>query len=136
VIAVKAGNTTIHSFEELAGRRVGYFGDPVIERSVANLHAKELVPFDDSDRLFEALRGGRVDAAVEDSTFVGWMVAHDPAFRVVGKPLNKLGYVVGMRRADQELRDKIETAVRELVQSGEMEKIRTRWTTATDTPAR
>jgi ABC-type amino acid transport substrate-binding protein len=52
---------------------------------------------------------------------------------VVGEPLNKLGYHVGVRREDAALLARVQAAVKALVDSGEIEKIRKRWE-ASDAP--
>jgi polar amino acid transport system substrate-binding protein len=134
VIATKSSNRSVQGFQDLAGTRVGYYNDPVVLRSAKTLQAQALLPFDDSDSLFEALGSGRLDAVVEDSTYVLWRVTHDPDFRVAGEPLNKLGYFMAMRKEDQSLRERIDAAIHEIVQSGESEKIRQHWATGTDTP--
>ncbi len=131
LIAVRADNKTIHSDRDLAGARVGYFRDLTVERSVENLGAGALVPVDDSDRLFDELAAGKLDAVIEDSTYVRWRVVHDNSFRVVGERLNRLGYRVGLRKGDTGLYQKVEAAIRDLIQSGEINKIRKHWESAT-----
>ena len=130
LIVVKADNQAIHAYADLAGTRVGYFRDLAVERTVFNVGARELVPVDDSDLLFDDLAAGRIDAAIEDSTFVRWRVAHDARFRIVGDRLNKIGYRMGLRKEDAQLLEKVEAAIRDLVASGETDKIRARWESA------
>lgn len=135
LVAVRARDMRIKSYRELAGMKVGYFRDLVVDRSVRNLGAAQLIPLDDSDQLFDELGGGGIDAAVEDSTYVRWRVAHDNTFRAVGDPLNRLGYHVGLRKTDTELYRRVEAAIRDFVDSGEAAKIRERWEGAA-TPGR
>jgi ABC-type amino acid transport substrate-binding protein len=131
LLAVRADNKTIHSYRDVAGKRLGYFRDPLTERTVLNLGAGRLVLFDDEDLLFEALAGGKLDVAVEDSTYVRWRVAHESPFRVVGERLNRLFYHVGLRKEDRALYQKVETAIQELIQSGEIDRMRKRWESGT-----
>lgn len=130
VVAVRAKDTRIQSYRDVRGARVGYFRDQVVDRSVRTLGARQLVPLDDSDQLFDQLADGSIDAAVEDSTYVRWRVAHDSSFRVVGEPLNRLTYHIGVRRGDTELYKKLEAAIRDFLDSGEDEQIRERWESA------
>ena len=130
LIVVKADNQAIREYRDLEGTRVGYFRDLAVERTVFNVGARELVPVDDSDLLFDDLAAGRIDAAIEDSTFVRWRVAHDARFRIVGDRLNKTGYRIGLRKEDAQLLEKVEAAIRDLVASGETDKIRARWESA------
>lgn len=129
-VVARAGDAKLKSLADLAGRSVGHFSDPTVERSVLSLGAARLVPFDDSDALFEALLEGRIDAAVEDSTYVRWRVAHDPRVKSVGVPLNRHAYVLGVRREDAALLSKLNAAIRELQASGEIQRIRRHWESA------
>ena len=129
LVAVLADDTTVRSYLDLAGRSVGHYRHPTIDRSVATLAAKRLVAFDDSDAVFEALARKEIDAAIEDSTYVRWRVANDARFRAVGEPMNRHGYHVALRRRDSELFQRVQKAIRELVASGEPERIRRRWET-------
>ncbi len=127
LVVVRADDGRIHSFTDLAGKVVGHFADPSVDRSAISLHAGRLLPFEDSDQLFGALAAKRLDAAVEDSTFVRWRVAQDESFRVVGEPLNRVGYHFGVRREDTALLARLEAAVRALRSSGELAEIKKRW---------
>jgi polar amino acid transport system substrate-binding protein len=126
VVVVRANNQTINSYKDLEGVRLGFFRDAAVERTVTSLGAK-LLPYDDSDVLFGGLASKEVDAVAEDSTYVKWRIAHDESFRIVGDPLNHLHYYVGLRQEDQELTQKVNDAIRELVGSGEIDRIRKRW---------
>jgi len=84
LIVVRSDNGSIGSYRDLASRRVGHFKDRAVDLSVRNLGAGTLVPLDDSDLLFDHLAAGKVDAVVEDSTYVRWRVATDRRFRTVG----------------------------------------------------
>lgn len=127
VVAVRARDMRIKSYRDLPGMKVGYFRDLTVDRSVRTLGAAQLIPLEDSDQLFDELAQGRIDAAVEDSTYVHWRVAHDSTFRVVGDPLNKLSYHVALRKTDVDLYRRVEAAIGDFVQSGEPAKIRERW---------
>ncbi len=127
VVVVRADDAGLRSFADLAGKTVGHFRDPAVDRSVISLRAGRLVPFDDSDQLFEALAQGKLDAAVEDSTYARWRVAQDDSFRVVGEPLNRLGYHLGLRRSDTEMLVRVEAAIKDLRASPQLAAIRKRW---------
>ena len=124
-MSVRADDKTIRAFADVAGKTVGHFADPSVNRSVSSLRPARRVPFDDSDALFEALLAKKLDAAVEDSTYVRWRVAHDPAFRIVDAPLNKVGYHLGVHREDAALLTRLEAAIKDLAASGEI--ARRRW---------
>jgi ABC-type amino acid transport substrate-binding protein len=130
LIAARASDGRISSAADLAGRKVGHFADPTVVRALGEMGAglgARLVSGDDGTALFESLRTGAIDAVIFDSPGVRWRVAHDSAFRVVGEPLNHLGYHVGVRRPDTDLLRRMNEAIRSLLASDEMRAIRRKW---------
>lgn len=63
-----------------------------------------------------------------------WRVAQDPALRVAGEPLNRCSYNVAVRREDRELFGKIQAAVKDIVASGESQRIQQQWEQSQETP--
>ena len=127
LIAVRADNNKVRTYKDLSGVTVGHYRDPAVELTLRSMGAGHLVPHDAPETLFEDLRKGTLAAIVFDSVYVRWRVANDPAFRAVGEPLNRLGYHVGVRKADADLYEKVQAALRSLLSSGEMGEIRRRW---------
>jgi ABC-type amino acid transport substrate-binding protein len=127
VIVVSAAERGIQSFRALEGKRVGHYRDPAVVRSLSALGGRSLEGFDDPGAIFDALKQGSLDAAVFDSPYVDWWISHNPGFRVVGEPLNRLGYHIGVRRADAALARKLEDIAKSLEGSPEMAAIRKRW---------
>jgi ABC-type amino acid transport substrate-binding protein len=132
LIAARANEDRIRSAADLAGLEVGHFDDPAVVRALMEMGAGlgvHLVSVAGSDgsELFELLRSRAIDALIFDSPGVRWRVAHDPAFRVVGGPLNRLGYHVGVRRSDTELLRRVNRAIQGLLPSEEMKALRLKW---------
>jgi polar amino acid transport system substrate-binding protein len=127
LIATRADDKRVRSYTDLARLKTGHYRDPASEQTLRSLGVANLVPMDDAELLFEELRNGEIDALVFDSLYVRWRVANDKAFQVVGAPLNKLGYHVGVRTEDQELFQKVQSALADLLGSEEIKQIRQRW---------
>jgi ABC-type amino acid transport substrate-binding protein len=127
LIAVRSDDKRVRAYADLAGMTIGHYRDPVAERTLTSLRPGKLIPFDSQEALFDELRAGSVRAVLFDSLYVRWRISHDPAFRAVGEPLNRLGYHVGLRREDSVLCRNIQSAVEWLVNSGEIAKIRQKW---------
>lgn len=125
--AVSADDTSVRSSAELTGRVVGCFRSVIVDRTLYALNARELRPYDLQERLFDDLKARKLDAAVYDSPYVRWRAAREPWLRTVGEPLNKLKYHVGLRRSDAALVAKVQAAVKDIVASGEAERIRRKW---------
>jgi polar amino acid transport system substrate-binding protein len=131
LIAVRADEKGIASFQDLDGRKVGHYRDPAVERSLLAMgRAAQLVSSDDPDALFRQMHAGALDAVIFDSPYVRWRVAHDPGLRAVGEPLNRLGYHIGTRRADETLRQRVDAALLAMRSAGELDAIRKRWESA------
>jgi len=125
VICVRGDAAKVSSYRDLAqARLVGHYLDPAVEQTLRSLGAAHTKAYDNEGTLFKALNEGAIDALVHDSTYVRWRVNADPALHVVGDPLNRLGYHVGVRRDDKELLEHVNAAVRELLASPEMAEIR------------
>lgn len=127
LIAVRADNTAVRSYSDLASVKVGHYKDPSVEVTLRSLGAANRVAMDAPELLFDGLKAGTLAAVVFDSVYVRWRVANDKAFRAVGEPLNKLGYHVGVRKEDAELFAKVQKAVKDFTASKEAREIRKKW---------
>jgi polar amino acid transport system substrate-binding protein len=127
LIAVRAEEKKIQSYQDLAGVKVGHYKDPAVERTLRSMGAAQLVAEDDAETLFTDLKQGTLPAIVFDSLYVRWRVANDASFRSVGEPLNRLGYHVGVRKEDAALFKRVEAAVKDLMGATELKEIRARW---------
>lgn len=131
VVAVRAADTRIRSLSHLAGLRIGHIPDPAMERALAEmdagLGARSVLVRDSGSLLFDDLEAGNIDALLFDSPYVRWRVSRGGAFRIVGEPLNRLGYHVGLRRQDTALLARVNAAIEALRASGELGRIQTRW---------
>jgi polar amino acid transport system substrate-binding protein len=127
LLAARADDASIQSERDLKKVTVGHFQSQVVERTLRSVGAASLRVYDKQETLFDELKAGKVGAILYDSPYVRWRVGRDKSFKTVGEPLNKLGYHVGLRRKDAELGVKVQAALREIVASGERDKIRKKW---------
>jgi ABC-type amino acid transport substrate-binding protein len=127
LVATRASDTSVRSFGDLAGKRVGHYRDPAVARSLEAMGRGSFIPFDDPDQMFALLKDDKLDAVIFDSPYVRWKVGRDPAFRVVGEPLNRLGYHVGLRATDKALAEKITAALAAMTAAGELDAIFKAW---------
>jgi glutamine transport system substrate-binding protein len=125
--SIRASDARFKQHIDLRGRRVGHFESQLVNRTLYSLGAGELKAYDNEDRLFEDLKAGEIDAVVYDSPAVRWRAKNDDALKVVGDPLNKLGYHVGVRAADAELFQGVQDAIRALTDAGTLAAIQSRW---------
>ena len=129
LLAVRSDDARVKSYADLAHVTVGHFNSQVVERTLRSIGAGKLQVYDAQEALFDALAAKKVDAILYDSPYVYWRVSRDNTFRIVGEPLNKLGYHVGMRREDAALVGKVKVALAAIAGSGERERLRKKWET-------
>jgi ABC-type amino acid transport substrate-binding protein len=118
VLTVRAGETRIHSPADLEGRRVGHMRDPAVSSALREMGGGSFIQEEDADKLFAELKAGALDAVLFDSFYARWKISQDPAFRIVGEPLNRLGYHVGVLKSDARLLERVDAAIRGLLASG------------------
>jgi polar amino acid transport system substrate-binding protein len=129
LVAVRA-KSPVRELADLEGLRVGHIPDPSVaaplRAMLASLKAR-FVEIKDGDALFDKVADGSLDAMLFDSMYVRWWVRHDPRLRIVGEPLNRLGYHVGVRQSDHALLKRVNAAIHALQESGELGRILEKW---------
>ena len=84
----------------------------------------------DHHESFMLLESGRADAFVLDDNLLAGMIANykDPsAYRIVGEPLGAEPIALLFRKDDPTFKAAVDGVLTKLMQSGEMEKIYTKW---------
>jgi ABC-type amino acid transport substrate-binding protein len=134
LVAARTADASIRTLSDLADRRIGHVSDPSVLPALralgAGVGARLTVVDQGGEELFDRLGRSELDAVAFDSAFVRWRVARDGAFRIVGEPLNHLGYHVGVRASDKALFEKVQGAVNGFVGSPEAQEVRRRWESA------
>lgn len=129
LVVLRADDDRVKSVADLVEQklRVGHIDDPAVKRSLFAMGGGRFEVRTTVPQLFSDLMDGKVDAVVYDSLYVRWRASRQHDVRVVGEPLNRLGYHVGLRKADTALVREVEVAVRALRDSGELARIQARW---------
>ena len=120
----------VSSLADLAGKKIAVQGGTTGELYVTDNAPKsgEVVPLKDAAAMEDALKQGRVDAAVYDNTVVGDVVAHNSALKVAanfdtgeqyGMAVKKDGNVALLRALNR--------ALASLKQDGDYKRIYTDW---------
>ncbi|MBQ0017723.1 MAG: transporter substrate-binding domain-containing protein [Clostridiales bacterium] len=123
VILVKDGSG-IASSADLAGKTVavqlGTSGEALLQDDLADLAGTfgELVTCDSFLKCFTELDSGAVDAVFVDAPVADSYVAENEGFKIIDEGLGAEQYGIAFRADDQEMCDKIEAAVAELVEDG------------------
>jgi len=129
VVAVRAADDRVKAVSDLGRQklRVGHIDDPAVKRSLYALGGGRFEMRTTVPQLFADLMSNELDAVVYDSLYVRWRGSRRKDLRVVGEPLNRLGYHLGLRKADASLFREVDAAVRALRDSGEWARVQARW---------
>jgi len=129
VVVMRADDDRAKAVADLGRQnlRVGHIDDPAVKHSLFALGGGSFEVRTTVRELFSDLMAGRFDAVVYDSLYVRWRASRQHDVRVVGEPLNRLGYHVGLRRVDSALGREIDAAIRALRDSGELARIQAHW---------
>ncbi len=139
LMAAVRADSAVRTLADLEGRRVGHIPDPSVETALRAMRASlgaEFVELKDGDALFDQVAEGTLEAMLFDSMYVRWRASRDRTFRIISEPLNRLGYHVGVPRRNQALLERVDTAIRQLLDAGEIARVREKWEGAQKAPVR
>lgn len=128
-LLVKADNTDITKLEDLDGKILcSVSGSTPAQKVKDALPGVQLQEFDTYSSCVEALDQGTIDAMTTDATILnGYAAQNSGSFKLVemikdGKPFTDEYYGIGLAKDDTEGTDAINTALKEMQDSGEFEK--------------
>jgi glutamate transport system substrate-binding protein len=126
-LLVKAGDTSITGPETLTGKKLCSVKGSTPAAKVKDKYPQvQLQEYDTYSKCVEALNGGTVDALTTDNTILAGY-ASQPAYKgklkVVGKTFSTEKYGIGLKKGDTATCEKINTALKTMVSSGEWKKI-------------
>lgn len=108
-LLVKSGDDSITGPDTLAGKRVcSATGSTPIRRIREQGLTDQVIEFQNYSQCVDQLLAGQVDAVTTDDAILQGYAAQDPErLKVVGEPFSQEPYGVGMLRADDALRSKV-----------------------------
>lgn len=85
------------------------------------------VSFGSLDEVYAALEDGEVDAVVFDAPVLQYRAARDSTVRTVGSSFDTVRYGIAIAAENGELREQINRALLELIETGAYDQLNTRW---------
>ena len=123
VIILKEGNTSIKSFDDLKGRRVGvmlgFTGDMV----VSEIDGVKIERFNAAYAGIMALKADKIEAVVLDSEPAKNYVAQNKGLVLADADAEQEEYAIAVRKNDKALLEKVEKALSELKENGTYDKL-------------
>ena len=126
-IATLRTNDSIHSFQDLIGKKVGTLSGAVSERTLKAEKGITPVPYDSENNAHEDLLHGRTDAVLFDAPIVKYFSEPNPQLRVLNEDIGILTYGIVMSKERSDLAAEINTALVRLQNSGELRAIVEKW---------
>ncbi|MBO0470553.1 amino acid ABC transporter substrate-binding protein [Enterococcus sp. DIV0242_7C1] len=118
ILGAQNGSSGYHSFEE----------QPKILKD--KVKDQTAILYDGFNEAFMDLKSGRIDGLLIDRVYANYYLSHEDNladYSIISGDYESEAFAVGLRKSDQILAKKINTAFEELKKSGELAKISTKW---------
>jgi polar amino acid transport system substrate-binding protein len=124
-LAVRPGSA-LHTLDELRGHRIGTLNQTVAQELLL-AHGADVVLYEGQQEPYLDLSHGRIDGVLLDHVIADRYGCPLPELRCLAQDLARGTYVIGMRPNDIELWTKIDGALAQLIDSGELRAILEHW---------
>jgi len=99
--------------------------------SAVNIREKapetQVLEFENYAEAFTALKAGKGDALTTDDSILYGMADEDPSFGLVGGTFTDEPYGIAVKKGNTDLVDKLNEALKKIRESGEYDKIKSKW---------
>lgn len=131
VFAVRS-DSDIQTQADLEGKVIatqsGSEGEKALEAKASEIKYKEKIGHADYAKAYNELELKLVDAVLVDEVAVQYMIKEqNKNFRILDYTLGDDLYVIGFRKEDTELKDKVWNAIKEMKADGTLKKISEKW---------
>ena len=131
ILVLPAANAEVQSIEDLGGRRLsvelGAEGHVIANTWQNRLAGMDVLPLNSADEALAAVDDGAADAAIVDSVSGRLYLQNAPALTWRRNMVSSELYAIVTRASDRELLRRLDEALFEMKESGEMEALLSRW---------
>ncbi len=127
IITTLKSNTDITGPETLAGKSVGVQAGTTGDDTATSINGTDVRRYDDIPLAFTALLTNQIDAVIcDDPVAYGYVDKYD-TLKTVGEVLTHEEYGIAVAKGEEELLEKINTALEELLDEGIIEELTAEW---------
>lgn len=126
-LSVRKDNHSINSLADLKGKAVGTLKYSLAQRVLEREGGIRLHTYDGQINAYEDLANGRLDAVLMDWPIALYYSKPNPKLKFVGGPIAHMEYGIGVRQGDDALLKQLNTGLRDLIRSGELQRIYQKW---------
>lgn len=127
IIVVLESNTDITGPETLAGKSVGVQTGTTGDDEAQNIPGVTVVGYDEIGLAFVALMAGQIDAVICDTPVASGYVKKYATLKTVGEVLTTEQYGIAVPKGKEDLLEKINAALSELLAEGIIEELTAKW---------
>jgi polar amino acid transport system substrate-binding protein len=129
IIVILKSTTDITGPETLAGKSVGVQTGTTGDDLATSINGTDVRRYDEIGLAFVALTTDQIDAVICDNPVAAGYVAQEDTLKTVGEPLTSEEYGIAVAKGEEELLEKINTALDELLDEGIIEELIEKWLT-------
>lgn len=128
VIVVREDDSEIKEVGDLKEKIVGVLSGTTSHDFANTVNGvKEVRVYDNPGQYFEDTKNGIIDATIYDQPAAFWYVKNNKGLKIVGNILTREFYALGIRKEDEDLRNKIDEAIGKIIKTPEYKKIVSQW---------
>lgn len=128
IVAVKADNSEIKSFEDLKGKRIAVQIGTTGAMQAEKVEGAKVSQFDTNDLAFLELKNGNVDAVINDYPVAAYFIKQgNEDVKMVGEILSAEEYGIAVPKSKPEVLEKLNAALKTLKENGKYDEIYKKW---------
>jgi len=127
IIVILKSTTDITGPETLAGKLVGVQTGTTGDDLATSINGTVVRRYDEIGLAFVALTTDQIDAVICDNPVAAGYVAKENTLKTVGEPLTSEQYGIAVAKGEEELLEKINTALDALLAEGIIEELTQEW---------
>ncbi|HEY0791242.1 MAG TPA: ABC transporter substrate-binding protein/permease [Chthoniobacterales bacterium] len=123
----RRGARPITLLSDLRGKKIGTLDQTAALRMLQASAGVIVETYDQEVNAYQDIVNGRLFGVLLDYPIAKYYAAPDPALQLAGPPLGRIQYGIAVRQGNETLRDKINAGLSEVIASGELRDILSRW---------
>jgi polar amino acid transport system substrate-binding protein len=131
----RKGRPELKSLNELRGQNVGTLDQTAALRMLEGTPGVIVKTYDQEISAYQDIVNGRLSGVLLDYPIAKYYAAPNPALQLSGPLFGEVSYGIATEKNNSQLTAEIDTALRDLMQSGELRNILSRWGLWTDRAA-
>jgi len=125
--AGRHGVAPITSLDQLRGKQVGTLDQTAALRMLESTPGVVTKVYDQEVNAYQDVANGRIFGVLLDFPIAKYYAAPDPALQLSGPPFGRILYGIAIRKGNDQLQRDLNQALAELIASGELRNILSRW---------